>query len=125
MPKIMLLRGLPGSGKSTYARKLVEEQGYVRVNKDELREMLNNGKHSQSKEMLVLEIRDSIIEHTIKSGRNVVVDDTNIHPKHERTIQAVANIVKADLIINDSFMSVPIETCIENDLKRLNSVGEK
>lgn len=130
MPKLLMLRGLPGSGKSTEARELVEKQGYVRVNKDELREMLNNGNHSQSKENLVIEIRDSIIISALRSGRNVVVDDTNIHPKHEARLREITAAYNEGTGKKVSFsikclLLVPIEYCINNDLNRLKSVGEQ
>ena len=40
MKKLLMLKGLPASGKSTYAKELVKEQGFVRANKDDLRAML-------------------------------------------------------------------------------------
>ena len=129
MPKLLMLRGLPGSGKSTMARDLVEKMGYVRVNKDELRQMLNNGTHSQSKEELVLETRDSIVINALKAGKNVVVDDTNIHPKHEKQLAQIAfdlsKTKKVSFKVFDDFLKIPIEQCIENDLKRDSSVGEQ
>jgi predicted kinase len=35
MLEILLLKGLPACGKSTYAKKLVEQGSHVRVNKDD------------------------------------------------------------------------------------------
>ncbi|NUR25646.1 MAG: AAA family ATPase, partial [Catenulispora sp.] len=40
MPKFILTRGLPGSGKTTWAKA---QPGFVRVNRDELRTMLHGG----------------------------------------------------------------------------------
>lgn len=129
MPKLLMLRGIPGSGKTTYARDLVEKMGYVRVNKDDLRKMLHNGQHSQSKEEMVLEIRDLIVTHALKEGKNVVVDDTNIHPKHEKQLAQIAfdlsKTKKVSFKVFDDFLKTPVEQCIENDLKRFDSVGEQ
>lgn len=125
MPKILFLRGLPGSGKSTFAKKLVQDLDYTRVNKDDLRAMLHNSAHSKSKEKLILKIRDDIITEAINNGKNVVVDDTNLHPKHETQIRELAKSLNAKFEINDSFLDIPVEICIQNDLKRINSVGEQ
>ena len=39
-PKLLVLQGIPASGKSTYARELVKNSGaWVRVNRDDLRNM--------------------------------------------------------------------------------------
>lgn len=41
MPKLLVLKGLPASGKSTYAKELVNK-GWKRVNKDDLRAMIDD-----------------------------------------------------------------------------------
>ena len=45
MKKVILTRGLPGSGKSTWAKQMLDEKPghYKRINKDDLRAMLDNG----------------------------------------------------------------------------------
>ena len=52
MKKILILRGLPASGKSTFARKLLNENpnAWKRLNKDELRAMLDDSIHSPANE---------------------------------------------------------------------------
>ncbi len=117
--------GLPASGKSTWAKALVlKEAGrWVRVNKDSLREMCHSSRFSKSNEKFVVKLRNLIILEALADGKNVVVDDTNLHPKH---IRAVTELVKGEAVveINDSFLSVPVETCIRRDLGRLTSVGK-
>lgn len=125
MKKVLLYKGLPASGKSTASQKLIDENPgvYKRVNKDDLRAMLDNGKHSRSNEQFVLRIRDQIILAALEAGKHVIVDDTNIHPRHEERIRGLVR-GQAEVKIVD-FMHVDVETCIARDLKRPNSVGAK
>jgi tRNA uridine 5-carbamoylmethylation protein Kti12 len=58
----------------------------------------------------------------LESGYNVIVDDTNLNPKHYDHIRDLIK-GKANLVIKD-FTDVPLALCIERDLKRLDSVGE-
>jgi len=122
MLKLVMMKGLPGSGKSTIAKRLVDESGYVRVNKDDLRAMLNNSKWTASNEKAVLKYRDYIIRDALTRGKNVVVDDTNFDAKHAETLLEIAKNHKASFEVN--YIETPFEVCVERDLKRLNSVGE-
>jgi len=88
--KLLMLKGLPGSGKSTYAKTLLEKGGWVRVNKDDLRAMMHNSKHSSKKEVMILRVRDLIVKEALERNLNVVVDDTNFHPKHEVVLGPVS-----------------------------------
>src|SRR5690349_4678630 len=89
--KILILKGLPASGKSTYAKSVVEKNAGIwkRVNKDDLRAMLDGGYWSKSNEKFVLKVRNAIILEALDNDRNVIVDDTNLDPKHEMDIRAL------------------------------------
>lgn len=125
MVEVILTRGLPGSGKSTWARKLLDENpgAYKRINKDDLRAMLHNGKHSKSNEHFVERVRDAIIIEAIEDGKHVIIDDTNFAPRHENRIRELVK-GKATVRVQD-FTDVSVEECIKRDLARTNSVGEK
>lgn len=127
MKEIILLKGLPASGKSTFARQLLEDRPgeYVRVNKDELRAMLHDGKWSKFNEKQILKIRDQIIETALADGKSVIIDDTNLAPKHQARMAELAVKHEANLNVYDVFLEVPVEECIKRDLQRPNSVGEK
>ena len=125
MKKVYLYQGLPASGKSTAAKqRIAEEPGvYKRVNKDDLRAMLDHNHWTKANEKFVLRIRDQIILAALEEGKHVIVDDTNLHPRHEERIRQLVK-GKAEVEIVD-FMHVDIDTCIERDLQRANSVGER
>lgn len=123
--KIIVLRGLPGSGKSTWAKQYqAEHPGTVRTNKDELRAMLHDSKHSKGRENFVLAVRDFIVDKALADGHDIIVDDTNLHEKHLDRMKEIAARRMATIEIKD-FTDVPLETCIQRDLARPRSVGER
>lgn len=125
MLKVIITKGLPGSGKSTWAKNLIDKEPnkYKRINKDDLRSMLDNSKYSKDNEKFILNVRNNLILIALENGKHVIIDDTNLCEKHENSIKELVK-GKAEVIIQD-FTNVPLETCIERDLKRFNSVGEK
>jgi len=89
MLKVILTRGLPGSGKSTWAKSIVSKNpnSYKRINKDDLRAMIDNKYHSDDAEKLILHARDQLIMLFINNGKHVIVDDTNLSDKHYNRIK--------------------------------------
>lgn len=118
-PKILMLKGLPASGKSTHARSLVD-QGYVRVNKDDLRAMLHNSSWSKSNEKEVLKLRDEVIRMAVRDGKNVVVDDTNFEQVHYDRMTELAQELNANFEV--LFIDTPVEECIKRNELRANKV---
>jgi len=121
-PKLLALRGLPASGKTTYAKELVNK-GWVRVNKDDMRAMLNNSKFSKDNESYILSLRDEIIISSLVQGKNVVVDDTNLDPKHLIAFESIAGEFLADFEIR--FFDVDVRECIKRNKLRPNPVPDK
>lgn len=121
--KLVMTKGLPASGKSTYA-KMLTEGGYYRVNKDDIREMLFGEHYKRKHEKQVIWTRDALIREALGHNKSVVVDDTNFNPAHERTLRKIAAEFNAEFEVNDSFLKVSIEECVRRDLKRPKSVGE-
>lgn len=122
--KLLMLRGLPASGKSTWAKELVCKDGnWKRINKDDLRAQLHDGKWSHGLEQDIIDARNALVVAFLAKGKNVVVDDTNYHPKHENVLRGIAAEHGAEFEIKD--FEVDLDTAIERDAKRPNSVGEK
>jgi predicted kinase len=129
--KVIVLKGLPASGKSTYAKNKIDSHPgqYKRVNKDDLRAMLDNSYWSKGNEKFVLKVRDWLIIEGLNDGKNIFVDDTNLHPKHETAIRELIKNYNqqnnSNVTVEVKFFAIDLEEAIQRDLKRLNSVGEK
>lgn len=118
-----MLKGLPASGKSTYAKGLVSKNhNWVRVNKDDLRAMMNNGEFSGKLEKQVVKTEREIAENALKIGKSVVIDDTNFNPTHEEFFRQLAKSYKAEFDVE--FFNTPLEICMIRDNERPNGVGE-
>ena len=85
MSKIVFLRGIPGSGKSTYARDLVTREGYTRVNLDAIRAMLGL-EYSPEAEKMAKQVHDSVVLRAMKAGHDVVIDNTHINDATPKSV---------------------------------------
>lgn len=129
MVKVILCKGIPASGKSTWAKEEVfRGRGtWKRVNRDDIRAMIDGGVYSPSNEKLVLKIRDLVVQEAVKNGINVIIDDTNIKDKG-KNFDEICAIVEA-LNINAQVIEKPfyidVNEAVERDAKRPVPVGEK
>jgi predicted kinase len=124
MPKLTVLVGLPASGKSTLARKIVakDPERTIRVNNDDIRKMFWGHPHNSPRESLVKFIIDSIIQSASYSSLNIVVDNLNLGGNINRyKAWAISHVYEFEVILVDT----PIEECVRRDALREFSVGEK
>ncbi|MBY0427167.1 MAG: AAA family ATPase, partial [Cytophagales bacterium] len=131
MKKVLILRGLPGSGKSTLAKKMVDENPgmYKRLNKDDLRAMLDNGHHTTSNEKFVEKVRDLMLIESLKSGKHVIVDDTNLSERPVARLQLLVDKYTKDtgeqVQLEIKEIQTSLEECLERDEAREKKVGKK
>jgi predicted kinase len=131
MKTVWIYKGLPASGKSTAAKIVIDKNPgkYKRVNKDDLRLMLDASKWSKTNEKFILRVRDNIIIEALNDGKHVIIDDTNLHPKHEEGIRQLVKNYNSENNSNTQvmvkFFDVNVDECIKRDLQRPKSVGSK
>lgn len=127
MPKIILTRGIPGSGKSTWAKKWVEEDPTHRVrwNNDDFRRML--GLYwVPERENLVSIVMSDFIYYAMTLGYDIVIDNMNLNKKYWDFIQDQINSLNKRYTLEfKDFFDVSLEECIERDSKREHTIGEK
>lgn len=120
--KLTLMRGLPASGKSTEAKRLMGVAGNtVRVNRDLLRTMLHFDKWTDKNERATKDAAKALAILFLKDGKNVIIDDTNLNPKVVEGWRVVAQATGARFEIVD--MSTSVMECILRDSQRENGVG--
>lgn len=129
MAKIVLCRGIQGSGKTTWAKQWVLEdpEHRVRFNNDDIRNML--GKYwVTSRGHLVSDIKKDFMVSAMEFGYDIVVDNMNFNPKE---IEYYENLVDSTLGYMNCYsleykdFFIPLEVCIERDSKRENPIGEE
>uniref|UniRef100_A0AAU3IDN5 AAA family ATPase n=1 Tax=Streptomyces sp. NBC_01393 TaxID=2903851 RepID=A0AAU3IDN5_9ACTN len=127
MTTLTMTKGLPGSGKTTWAREQVLKAmpgTVVIVCRDDLRDMLNAGRWSPKNETLVQNASDFLVSTFLSRGTSVIVADTNLNPEHQERLEGIAAARGVNFFVKD-FTNVRLNTCISRDLKREKSVGEK
>lgn len=131
MNKIILTQGIQGSGKSTFARKWVEEDpiNRVRWNNDDCRRMC--GPYSVlERESFITSIRHTFIHKAMIDKKDIVIDDMNLNTRttdyYEKIVKAYndQNIDKYVLEYKQ-FFDVSVEECIRRDSFRVNPIGEQ
>lgn len=80
MPELIMLVGLPGSGKSTYAAEY-KEKGYHVHSSDQIREELYHDIQDQTHNDKVFQTLHKRIKDDLKRGISCVYDATNLAMK--------------------------------------------
>ena len=136
MPKIILTRGIQGSGKSTWAKKWGEEdpEHRVRWNNDDFRRMLGSY-WAQERENFIYTMMYDFLNKAMLFGYDIVVDNMNLNQKSWDSIQSLIDTFNNYIFIRGleepytlefkDFFDVSLEECIKRDSKRENPIGEK
>lgn len=124
MSKLIMMSGLPASGKSTFAKDIAKKDGNtIRVNRDLLREMLHFDVYSSKNEVDVVDVETLITKHFLDKGVNVIVDDCNLNPKNLEMWKRVAK--ENNHKFEKKFIDTHWTECSIRDANREKSVGRQ
>jgi predicted kinase len=73
--------GLPGSGKSTYAKNFIKDKDVEYLSSDELRAKFGSGETDQTCTNQVFAHIKRTVDEFLKDGKNVLVDATSVNRK--------------------------------------------
>lgn len=137
MKRVLILTGLSGSGKSTFARQLcAENPNWLRINRDDLRRSLLpvslrefwetwSDKEKNRIESLVNELQKTAILDGLARGWHILIDNTNLKLSYINEFRKLLASHFDEVEINYKLIDVSVDECIRRDQNRPDSVGEE
>ncbi len=117
--RVVVLVGLPGSGKSTW----LERMGAVGLSSDAIRRLLSDDETDQSIHDRVFQTMRYLLRHRLGIGRPVTyIDATNLVPEERRPYIAIAKSYGCE--VEAVFFDVPPAVCRERNAQRHRVVPE-
>ena len=98
--RLLMLAGLPGSGKSTFAREIVSRQPFLVLESDRLRKILvARPQYTAEEHSRVFRASHRLIDEFLEKGYPVILDATNLGQRNRRPVVAIARKHNAPLAI--------------------------
>ena len=121
-PTLIIMVGLPGSGKSTIANQLaVDNSNTLVFSSDAYREKICGDENDQSNNDLVFRTLHKDLKESLLLGKNCIFDATNVTLKDRKRI--LDNVIDLNIEKIAYFVDTPHDECWERDKNRKRSVG--
>ena len=132
---VEILCGIPASGKSTYAHLRVSRDGYVRVNKDGLRQTMLCTQFDAQKEGFIHALQKHTIEYLLDQGHNIVIDNTHVTRNSRREIHELVAVWRANkelltgiahpVHVTTAYFGVDVDECTRRNAWRTSPVPDE
>jgi predicted kinase len=133
MNKLIICRGIQGSGKSTWAKEWAKESPKTRVrfNWDDMRNMMGEYWVPERENTGIMKtLRASFLGDMMQKGWDIVIDNMNLNPKDWEFYEGIIKThnqaypqLPYEIEYKDFF--TPVEECIRRDAMRPNPIGEQ
>lgn len=116
--KLIVMVGIPGSGKSFIAKKIAIQENATIVSSDEIRERLFGDARIQGKAKLVFKELYETVNKLLSEGKSVIIDATNI--KRDRRMTLLEK--HKDVYKECYYVDTPLDMCIQRNIERKRTV---
>ena len=126
MSKIVVTRGLPGAGKSRWAREMCALfKGCVQSERDELRYLLTGAYYTGDQELeeRVTRLQEGLVRRFLKEDLTVIISDTHLPDRSVKKWLKLGHELGVSVVVED-FRDVPLGTCIFNNAGRGTDGGK-
>ena len=122
-PTLILLVGIPGSGKTTYAKEYVNSHlNTIHLSSDSIRAELYGNESIQGNPADVFSLMQKRAIEALNDGIDVIYDSTGITRKDR---EGIINVCPKFAKIEAHIIWAPIELCITRDATRERTVGKE
>lgn len=99
-PSLVVVSGLPGTGKSYFSARLAERAGFVILESDALRKVLfPSPDYSAASSARLFRAIHLLVERLLRRGISVILDATNLFETHREHLYSIAERTEAKLIL--------------------------
>jgi len=121
---IYILRGIPASGKSTFAKDNIN-QNTIRINRDDMRAMLGYSfdNYDAKIEKAITEASNKLLRSLLKDGYNIIIDNLNLKQSYVNEIHEIAEEV-GNVLIHEKHFPIDLDTAILRNRARGETVPE-
>jgi predicted kinase len=125
-PVLVLVSGLPGTGKTHFSKELSKRLPFVTLESDVLRRVLNpNPNHSKPESARLFSAIHSLCERLLKERHSVIVDATNLTEKHRRYFYDISDGTGVKLVILQIEAASPVvKDRLENRKKETDNKSD-
>ena len=118
--KIVMTRGCPSSGKSTWAKSWValDPLNWVRINNNEIRSMANGSVYGSDYEKLVRSTRNFLVKEALHHNLNIVLDNVNASSSNWKDTIKIAQEANKDIEVSEKLFYCELNELLERNATR-------
>ncbi len=122
-PVLVLVSGLPGTGKSYLSARLAKELDFIILESDALRKLLfPSPVYSAEESSYLFQVIHLLLEQLLKKGISLILDATNLSESHREHLYHIADQCNSKLVLIE--VKAPPEV-VYNRLERRRSDRDK